>query len=141
MASKTFSLKLIACDKVFYEGEAEILTIPAADGMMSILANHESMVIAVQNGAVSFRTDKGEVVEAFTGTGFVYVMNNNVIMLSHNIERPEDIDLIRANEAKERAMEQMLQHQSKIEYNHSKASLARAMARMAYKNKYIINNK
>lgn len=129
---KTFKLKVMASDKVFYEGPAEILVIPAPDGEMAILAGHESMVIAVTNGAMRFRTDKGEEVQAFTGSGFVYVVNHTVIMLSHSIERPEDIDILRAQEAKERAAEQMLHKQANIEYSHSQASLARAAARMAY---------
>lgn len=136
-----FNLKIIASDKVFYDGKAEIITVPAEDGEFSIMANHEDMVIAICNGALRFRTKKGETVNAFTGVGFVYVRKNTVTVLSHSIERPEDIDLVRANEAKERATEKMLHKQSRLEYNHSKASLARAMARMEYKNKFIINDK
>ena len=43
---------------------------------------------------------------------------------------PEDIDEKRAKEALERAEEQLRQKQSMQEYYVSKASLARAMARM-----------
>ena len=57
-------------------------------------------------------------------------MNNRVTVLADSIERPEDIDLKRAQDAKERAQEQLRQKQSQQEYYISKASLARAMARM-----------
>ena len=136
MAAKIFRLKVIACDKVFYEGGAEILTIPAEDGLMQIMADHESMVIAITNGAMSFRREDGETVNALTGTGFVCVAGGEVTMLSQYIERPEEIDVIRAGEARERAEERLMQHQSKLEYYQSKASLARAMARMAYKTRF-----
>ena len=36
----TFSLKLIACDKVFYDGPCEILIFDGFDGEMAIMANH-----------------------------------------------------------------------------------------------------
>ena len=65
-----------------------------------------------------------------------FVAGGEVTMLSHYIERPEDIDVIRACEARERAEERLMQHQSKLEYYQSKASLARAMARMAYKTRF-----
>ena len=58
------------------------------------------------------------------------IMNNRVTVLAESIERPEDIDLKRAQDAKERAQEQLRQKQSQQEYYISKASLARAMARM-----------
>ena len=46
------------------------------------------------------------------------------------MERPEDIDLKRAQEAKERAKEQLRQKQSIEEYYISRAALARAMSRL-----------
>ena len=43
----TFGLKIIASDKVFYEGRCRKLIIPAPDGEKGILPNHENMVIAI----------------------------------------------------------------------------------------------
>ena len=52
-------------------------------------------------------------------------------------ELPEDIDLRRAQEAKERAEEQLRQKQSIVEHSHSEASLARALTRLRIKEKYV----
>ena len=46
----TFGLKIIASDRVFYEGRCRKLVIPAPDGEKGILPNHENMVIAVKIG-------------------------------------------------------------------------------------------
>ena len=46
------------------------------------------------------------------------------------MERPEEIDIARAQEAKERALEKIRQKQSIQEYYHTQASLSRAMARL-----------
>ena len=59
-----------------------------------------------------------------------------VEVLVDTIERPEEIDVRRAREAKERVEERMRQHQSKMEYHRNAASLARAMARLKEANKY-----
>ena len=40
----TFSLKIYASNKVFYEGEAISLTLPTIDGEMGILANFSRAV-------------------------------------------------------------------------------------------------
>ena len=57
-------------------------------------------------------------------------MNNRASVLVNTAERPEDIDVKRAEEARERAEEQLRQKQSIQEYYRSKASLARAMSRL-----------
>ena len=62
--------------------------------------------------------------------GFVETINNRVTVLVETAERPEEIDKVRAEEAKERAQEQLRQKQSIQEYYHSRASLARAMTRL-----------
>ena len=45
-------------------------------------------------------------------------------------ERPEEIDIRRAEEARDRAEEQLRQQQSIVEYHRSQAALARAMTRL-----------
>ena len=69
------------------------------------------------------------------GTGFAQVINNRVSILVDTAEHPEEIDVRRAREAKERAREQLRQKQSIQEYYMSKASLARAMSRLRYSSK------
>ena len=58
-------------------------------------------------------------------------------ILVDTIERPEEIDVRRAKEAKERAEERLLQHKSRMEYYRNTASLARAMARLKEANNYV----
>ena len=69
------------------------------------------------------------------GTGFAQVINNRVSILVDTAEHPEEIDVRRARDAKERAREQLRQKQSIQEYYMSKASLARAMSRLRYSSK------
>ena len=51
----SFSLRIIASDHIFYDGSCEILTVPAHDGPVSILAHHEAVIMATQEGEVWFR--------------------------------------------------------------------------------------
>ena len=79
--------------------------------------------------------------DAVVGNGFAQVINNRVTLLVDFAERPEDIDILRAREAKERAEEQLRQKQSIQEYYHTQASLARAMTRLRVTGKNSINRK
>ena len=131
MASNSFYLKIIAANRVFYSGRCRSIIVPEYDGQKEILAHHEDMVIAVNDGEMRFQPEGSDNWEyAVVGIGFVEIVNNRVTLLVESAERPEEIDVARAREAKERAEEQMRQKQSIHEYYHSRASLARAMARL-----------
>ena len=133
----TFHLKIIAYDKIFYDDEAVSIVLPAVDGEIQIMANHEEYVIALKEGEVRITTPDGKMIPAVCGSGFVEVNSDNQVeVLVDTIERPEEIDVRRAREAKERVEERMRQHQSKMEYHRNTASLARAMARLKEANKY-----
>ena len=131
MASNSFYLKIIAANRVFYSGRCRSIIVPEYDGQKEILVHHEDMVIAVNDGEMRFQPEGSDNWEyAVVGIGFVEIVNNRVTLLVESAERPEEIDVARAREAKERAEEQMRQKQSIHEYYHSRASLARAMARL-----------
>lgn len=132
----TFKLKIYSSHKIFYEGLATNLIIPAADGEMGILANHENMVAAIIPGELKFQNEDGIWQEAVVSRGFAEIMNNEVSILVMTAESPEEIDILRAQQAKERAEEQLRQKESIKEYHMSQASLARAMARLKAANKF-----
>ena len=121
---------ILASDGVFYEGRCKKLIIPAPDGEKGILANHENMVIAVNVGVAHMSLDGEEWKDIAVGVGFVEIVNNRVTLIVDTAEKPEDIDVRRAQEQKERAEERLRQQQSIQQYYHTQASLARAMNRL-----------
>ena len=131
----SFNLKVIASDKVFYNGKCECLIVPALDGELAVMAHHQNMVVATKVGEIRFHEpDSEDWNKAIVGIGFVHIANNRVTMMVDTAEKPEDIDEVRAREALERAQEQLRQKQSIQEYHVSQASLARAMYRLKRSN-------
>jgi len=63
------------------------------------------------------------------GTGFLVVQKERTTVLARSAERPEEIDVVRARRAKERA-EERLQKASDIDMARAQASLQRALARL-----------
>lgn len=133
----TFELKIIAYDRVFYDGLAVSVTFPTLDGEVQLLAHHEKFVYAVMEGEIRVVTEDGQIVTGACGRGFIeFSKDNSVEVLVDTIERPEEIDVRRAREAKERAEEELRQKLSVMEYHINAASLSRAMARLKEASKY-----
>ena len=127
--SGTFYLEIITPERQFYIGTAEALVLPAVDGEMGIYPGHEPVVTAIEPGELRYKTE-GNWEPAAVGAGFAEVKPDYVILLVGFAEHPEEIDRKRAEAAKKRAEERLRQKQSIHEYYHSKAALARAMARL-----------
>ena len=127
----TFLLNVTACDRVFFEGYCRQVILPLEDGEKGIQAHPENMVFAVNVGELRIQTDDGAWITGVVGSGFAQVIS----VLVDTAEHPDEIDVRRAKEAKERAKEQLRQEQSIREYHMSKASLARAMSRLRYSSK------
>ncbi len=75
---------------------------PEFDGQKEILAHHEDMVIAIDEGQMKFQPEgSDEWIHAVVGMGFVEIVNNRVTLLVETAEKPEEIDVRRAEEAKQ----------------------------------------
>lgn len=135
--ANTFKLEILASDKPFYTGECEMLVFPAFDGEQGVLPRHESTVTCNVAGELRFKVD-GEWRYAAVSEGIVEIMPAYVTCLVETAERPEDIDVKRAREAKERAEEQLRQKQSIQEYYKTQAALNRAVSRLKVTSKYRI---
>ena len=135
----TFGLEIYASNKLAFAGRAKTLTIPAVDGEQAFLAQHENIVAAIIPGEMRFEEADGTKHVLAVSSGFVEMINNRVKLFCLTAESPEEIDIRRAQEAKERAEEQMRQKQSIQEYYRTQAVLARAISRLKEKNRSHIN--
>ena len=137
--ANTFNLKVVASSKVFFEGEAQRITLPYIDGgTVTYLANHENTVMPIAVGEMEMKSADGEVKSAFIGGGYIEFLSNRAVVVCVSAELPEEIDKRRAEEAKLRAEEELRQHQSQVDYYATKANLARAMERIKVKNRHEI---
>ena len=133
-----FYLKVISSNRIFYEGFCTCLIIPSVDGEKAIMAHHEEVIVAVDNGEMRMQKEEGgEWSYAVLGKGFCMVANNRVTVLADTVERPEEVDVNRAKEALERAQERLRQKQSIQEYHTTQAALARALTRLKETEKFL----
>jgi F-type H+-transporting ATPase subunit epsilon len=134
--AKTFNLEIIASDHPFFKGDCETLVFPGLDGEFGILPNHEEMVTCLTAGEIRFKVN-GEWQYAAVSDGFIEITGSYVVLIADTVERPEEIDVNRAEEAKMRAEERLRQKLSNQEYYHSKTALNRAMNRLKVTKRHI----
>ena len=135
----TFKLKIVSSNRVFFDGEAQSLVVPVAgEGLCGFLARHENTVAPIEFGEMKLTDADGNVTEAFVGSGFLEFINNQANLVCISVEPPEEIDKRRAEEAAERAAEELRQQKSINEYYVTQANLSRAMERLKIKNKHQI---
>lgn len=126
----SFTVHILAADKVLYEGECESLVIPTPWGQYGILANHCKAICAVVAGRLTYRVAGGKNQYAAVSDGLVKIDNNDVLILVDTAERPEEIDVNKARLLADASKEAMLQKRSVREYYEAQATLARAMSRI-----------
>ena len=127
--AKKFELEIVTPDRVFYKGECEHLVITAIDGLLGILYGHEPLVTALPDGELKYMVD-GKWRYAAISEGFIQVTPDKSVIIADSCELPEEIDVKRAEEARERAKEMLRQKQSIQEYYQTQAALNRAMNRL-----------
>ena len=133
-----FPLHVLTATSPFYEGMCESLIIPTVDGRYGVLSGHSDTICAVVPGELYIRLPSGEMRVAACAAGIMKVEKGDVLVLVDSAIRPEDIDKDRARRMADDAREQLLQKQSIEEYHAAQARLARALARLSVREKYIV---
>lgn len=131
MSKTNIQFKIVTPEKTVFEDSIEQATLPVADGEVTILPNHRSYIAALKAGEICLKKDAEEIVMAVSG-GFIEFNNNNLVILADTAERAEEIDLKRAEEAKERAEVAMKEKDKmdNIEYARVAAAIEKEMARL-----------
>lgn len=125
-----FATQIISSDGMFYFGRLKSIVIPAVDGELGILPGHEEMIIALKEGILRYQDSKDVWHKAAIGRGTIQFANNRCTIVVDTAEKPEDIDVRRAEDAKARAEKKLQQKLSDREYRLLQMSLARALTRL-----------
>lgn len=98
----TFPLKIVTPKGIYLEKDVDILNIRTTNGQIGILAHHLPLASAIEISEMDYVANGERSIYAIAG-GFVYVGNDETTIIANSIESQEEIDLARANQAKQRA--------------------------------------
>ncbi len=130
MSDKTFQFEILTLQRPLPRQTVRFVVAPGQEGVFEILPDHAPFVFALRPGALRIHTPDGKDSNVAVGSGFLVVQKARTTVLARSAERPEEIDVKRARQAKERAEERLQSRASEIDVARAKAALQRALARL-----------
>jgi F-type H+-transporting ATPase subunit epsilon len=130
--------KIVTPEKTVYEAEIDQVTLPTQEGEITVLPGHIPLISVLQAGELVAKTDGKEIAMAVSG-GIVEVRKNELVILADTAERAEEIDLKRAEEARERAekLKEERIHTDESQYATAAAILEKNLARIRVAKKHL----
>lgn len=98
--------EIVSQDRRIFSGEVDMLVAPGADGVMGILPHHSPLFSTLKVGELKVRQGGEEEIFAVSG-GIIEVRPDGIIVLADAAERADEIDVVRAEEARRRAEAQL----------------------------------
>ena len=127
--AEIFTVEIITPDRVFYTGETDFLEFTTAAGEIGVYKNHIPTTTVLAPGVVTIHNGD-EVKIAAVHAGFAEILNDKVTLLAEVAEWPEEIDVSRAEAAKERAQQRLSDRADSIDSKRAEFALRRALVRI-----------
>mgnify|MGYP003318281494 FL=1 len=122
-------LRIISPDRIFYEGQAEMVEFNTTEGEVGILPGHIPMTVIIKPGILNITEADGEK-EAALHAGFAEILPDKITILAEIVEWPEEIDEARAEAARERAEERLRIRSADTDVMRAEIALLRAITRI-----------
>jgi F-type H+-transporting ATPase subunit epsilon len=104
----TLEVSVVTPDGSVFDGEAEMLIVPGADGEIGVLARHAPLVALLKAGSTRVHVRRGQDVREFaTGPGFFKVEQDRALALVDDAVSVDEIDVARAREQLEMAQAEL----------------------------------
>jgi F-type H+-transporting ATPase subunit epsilon len=124
-----FQLEIVTPEKKVVDTSAEEVQVPGKNGYLGVLPGHAPLITELAVGEITYRENAAEQRLA-VAWGFAEVLPNKVTILAETAERPAEIDVARASEAKKRAEERLTSGDTNVDVERALDSLHRAETRL-----------
>lgn len=124
------SVEIVTGERVVYQAQdVDMVVAPGAEGQLGILPHHAPLFSLLSSGEMRVKQGGNEQALVVFG-GFLEVHSNRVLVLADSAERVEEIDIQRAETARQRAEARLSQRGEGMELSRAEESLQRAAVRI-----------
>lgn len=130
----TIKLDIVTAERSVYSDSVDMVVATGVEGELGILPHHAPLMTILQPGELKIKKGGEEILMAVSG-GFLEVRPDHVVVLADAAERAEEIDVLRAQAAREKAREALV-HKKAPGFDEAQAEVAllRAVARLRVAN-------
>ena len=129
MDGTELTLEIVTPEREIVTRGVDEVILPSADGYMGIRRGHAPLLARLEVGEITYRADGQDHYLAVTG-GFAEVLPSRVAILARACEPADEIDVERAERARERAETAMKSRESDSAFDHASVKLQRAVTRI-----------
>ena len=127
--TNTFQLEIVTPAKLLVKDAAEEAQIPGLSGYLGILPGHAPLITELAVGVITYKAN-GAAHTLSVAWGFAEVLPDKVTILAEAAEQPQEIDVERAQKAKDRAAERLKSNDPQVDYARAEDALQRAETRL-----------
>ncbi|MFS1510888.1 F0F1 ATP synthase subunit epsilon [Chengkuizengella sp. SCS-71B] len=126
----TFTLEIVTPERKVYSQDVNMIVVKGVEGELGILPNHIPLVTALKVAPLKVKNGNDEEVIAVHG-GFMEVSKEKVVILADVAERAGEIDVERAQAAKERAERRLADKKADYDFRRAEMALQKAINRIS----------
>src|SRR5260221_3313009 len=130
----TLKLEIVTPEAKTYSEDVDVVTLPAVEGEMGVFPQHVPLVTQIVPGEVIVRKG-GQDYFLAVGEGFVEITGNRVAIMTDMASTAENIDAVKAEEARRRAEARPAEKLDDAEAAMVSASLAHSLAQLKVKHR------
>jgi len=127
--ANTFQLEIVTPSRLLVKDAAEEAQIPGVTGYLGILPGHAPLITELGVGEITYKAS-GATHTLSVAWGFMEVLPDKVTILAEAAERPHEIDVERAQKAKDRAEQRLKSNDVEVDYTRAEDALQRAETRL-----------
>ena len=127
--ANTFQLEIVTPSRLLVKDAAEEAQIPGVTGYLGILPGHAPLITELGVGEITYKAS-GATHTLSVAWGFMEVLPDKVTILAEAAERPHEIDVERAQKAKDRAEHRLKSNDVEVDYTRAEDALQRAETRL-----------
>jgi F-type H+-transporting ATPase subunit epsilon len=129
MISK-LKFEIITPERIVYQDEVDQITLPSAEGEITILPNHIPLIAVLRPGEIIAKKGAEEILMSCSG-GFIEVTPKKVVVLADTAEKAEELVEEEILKARERAKKILKEKHVDVEkYTEAAAAMERELARL-----------
>lgn len=126
---KILKLRVISPDRIFFEGDADFVELRTSEGEIGVYKAHIPLTSILVPGLLKIHLD-GNVKIAALHNGFAEILPDSITVLAESAEWPEEIDLERAKNAKQRAEDRLRSGDENVNVARAELALRKALIRI-----------